>query len=207
MGVLQSAPAQQVAVASGRHWPTLPVSAPHCSRRPQNVEAKSKQASARVAGGDRPQPSNIATRATKRMVDIVGTKRPLVSCTAFQGWEAPMAEMKPTVEEQIAEVKAMLADLLTRVIRSPVTDPIVTRDEAAAMLKVSTRHLRKLVAAGRIVAQPSGIARDEVERYARTPQPPLPTVVSKAKRERTAEEEAERTRSMLKALHRKRGQK
>lgn len=107
-------------------------------------------------------------------------------------------------KEVLAALERMNARL-DKLLRSPSVDPIVTRDEAAAMLKISTRHLRKLVAAGRIVAQPSGIAREEIERYARTPQAPLPRVFSKARRERSAKEEADRGRAMLTALHRKRG--
>lgn len=104
----------------------------------------------------------------------------------------------------LAELRTLAAKVDALVARSPSTDPIVSRTEAAAMLKVSARQLRKLVAAGRLVAQPSGIARVELERYAKTPQGPLPRVVSKARRERTATEEADRGRAMLKALRRRR---
>lgn len=104
----------------------------------------------------------------------------------------------------LAELRQLAAKVDRLTARSPAVDPIVSRAEAASMLKVSSRQLRKLVAAGRLVAQPSGIARVELERYAKTPQGPLPRVVSKAKRERTASEEAERGRAMLKALRRRR---
>jgi small-conductance mechanosensitive channel len=83
-------------------------------------------------------------------------------------------------------------------------DLIVTREVAAKQLKVSVRQLQRLIAAGRLASLPSGIARAELERYARTPPTPLPKMLNKAQRERTASEEAERGRALLKALRRPR---
>jgi hypothetical protein len=86
----------------------------------------------------------------------------------------------------------------------PTPDLVLTRDEAARQLKMSTRQLRKLVAAGRLASLPSGIARAELERYSRTPQTPLPAAVSKAVHERTPSEMAELVRARLKTMRRPR---
>ena len=83
-------------------------------------------------------------------------------------------------------------------------DLVLTRDDAARQLKMSVRQLQRLIAAGRLLALPSGIARVELERYARTPQTPLPKAMTKGVFERTSSEEAERGRALLKAMRRPR---
>jgi hypothetical protein len=85
------------------------------------------------------------------------------------------------------------------VIAAVRTDVVLTRMEAAAQLKVSVRQLQRLVAAGRLAALPSGIARAELERYAKTPQHPLPKAMTRPIRERTAREEADRGRALLRS--------
>lgn len=80
---------------------------------------------------------------------------------------------------------------------------ILTRAQAAKALKVSVRQLQRLVAAGRLLPHPSGIARAELERYAKTPQTPLPKVVTRATHLRTADEEADRLEQMISLRRRK----
>lgn len=81
-------------------------------------------------------------------------------------------------------------------------DVILTRDEAARQLKVSVRQLQRLVRAGRLMAHPSGIARAELERYAKTPQTRLKANATLPKRAAVVEEMAQ-GRELLK-LRRKR---
>jgi excisionase family DNA binding protein len=110
----------------------------------------------------------------------------------------------------VGELKIILDEL--RVLREKVdriaantdaaTEVILTRDEAAKQLKVSVRQLQRLVRAGRIMAHPSGIARAELERYAKTPQTKL-TAAQTAMRRSSVKEEAADLREMLK-LRRKR---
>lgn len=78
-------------------------------------------------------------------------------------------------------------------------DVVLTRVEAARALKVSVRQLQRLVASGRLVALPSGVARAELERYAKTPQVPLPKTMTRPMRERTASDEADRLNDLLKS--------
>lgn len=79
---------------------------------------------------------------------------------------------------------------------------IVSRVETARRLNMSVRQLRKHVASGHIVAQPSGFYVGEIERFAKTPHAPPPRVLSKPIRERTSNEEADRGRAILKAMRR-----
>jgi excisionase family DNA binding protein len=104
-----------------------------------------------------------------------------------------------TIEEQIAEIRAGIARL--EAMREPSL--VLTRKEAAAALRVSVSQLYRLIAAGRLTALPSGIARAELERYVKAPQPKLTTVMSRGKMHRTANEEADRLDAMLKATRRK----
>lgn len=98
----------------------------------------------------------------------------------------------------LATIEAKLDELLSRA-ELPL---IVPRQLAAKQLGVSERQLRRLIAARRIAAQPSGIARAELERYAQTPQEPLPRVQSRSTALRTATDEAARLDARLKALRR-----
>src|SRR5262249_34251351 len=84
--------------------------------------------------------------------------------------------------------------------RGPPPDVVLKRDEAARQLKMSLRQLQRLIAVGRIAALPSGIARAEIERYARTPQMPLTKVATGAVRQFAAQREALRAREALKAM-------
>lgn len=107
--------------------------------------------------------------------------------------------------EVLAELKRINARI-DAISSTPVTpDVVLTRAEAAKQLKVSVRQLQRLVAGGRIAALPSGIARVELERYAKAPVVPLPRSVTRPMRERSAKEEADRGRAMLQ-LARKRQQ-
>lgn len=89
-------------------------------------------------------------------------------------------------------------------LEAPEGDVILTRDQAAKQLKVSTRQLQRLVSAGRILAHPSGIARVELERYAKTPQAKLPQLVSRPMRERAAKDEADRLEALLSTRRKRR---
>lgn len=97
----------------------------------------------------------------------------------------------------LAELRQMNARLER--IEQRDTAVVLTRAEAARQLKVSVRQLQRLVAAGRLAALPSGIARAELERYAKVPHTPLPKAMTRPMRERTAQSEAERGRALLKA--------
>jgi excisionase family DNA binding protein len=79
---------------------------------------------------------------------------------------------------------------------------ILTREQAAKQLKVSGRQLQRLIRAGRIMAHPSGVARAELERYARTPQTRLTAGATRVRRSSVTEEAAS-LRELLK-LRRKR---
>ncbi len=87
-------------------------------------------------------------------------------------------------------------------LAAPAADVILTRDEAARQLKVSVRQLQRLIRAGRIMAHPSGIARAELERYARTPQTRLTAKATQMRRS-SVQHEAADLRALLK-LRRKR---
>lgn len=101
----------------------------------------------------------------------------------------------------IAELRALREEIARLADRpAPGPDVILTRDEAARQLKVSVRQLQRLVRAGRLLAHPSGIARAELERYAKTPQTRL---AASSPRRSSATEEAAELRAMLK-LRRKR---
>ena len=97
----------------------------------------------------------------------------------------------------LAELKRLNAKV--DVIAATRVDVVLTRADAARELKVSVRQLQRLVAAGRLAALPSGIARAELERYAKLPHTPLPKAMTRPMRERTAQTEAERGRALLKA--------
>jgi hypothetical protein len=99
--------------------------------------------------------------------------------------------------KQVEKQSKLLEQLVAQLGHKP-DDVVLTRAEAARQLKISVRQLQRLVAAGRIVPLPSGIARAELERYAKTPQTPLPKVVTKPMRERTASDEAARLDALLK---------
>lgn len=81
-------------------------------------------------------------------------------------------------------------------------DVILTREQAARQIKVSVRQLQRLIRAGRIMAHPSGIARAELERYARTPQTRLSESAVRVRRSSITEEAAD-LKALLK-LRRKR---
>lgn len=100
----------------------------------------------------------------------------------------------------LKELRRMTAQLAALTKPEPL---VYTRKEAAAALRVSLAQLYRLIAAGRLVTLPSGIARDELARYVRTPQTKLTGTMSHGKAQRTATEEAQRGRDMLKALRRK----
>jgi excisionase family DNA binding protein len=103
--------------------------------------------------------------------------------------------------ELLQAINAKLDRLLSAGAPSEI---VLTRDEAAKQLKVSVRQLQRLIAAGRLLALPSGIARAELERYSRTPQTALLKAMSRGVFERTSSEEAERGRALLKTLRRPR---
>lgn len=105
----------------------------------------------------------------------------------------------PSVPELLAECRAMLKQLLD----AQATQLVYTRKEAAKVLRISEAQLYRLLAAGRLVALPSGIARAELERYARTPQPKLTAVMTRRQSTRTANEEADRLEALLKVSRRK----
>lgn len=106
----------------------------------------------------------------------------------------------PTLIELFEELRA-----LHTLIEQRDLPLIVPRHLAAKQLGISPRQLRRLIAARRISAQPSGIARTEFERYAQTPQEPLPRVQSRSTALRTATDEAARLDARLKALRRPKG--
>lgn len=102
--------------------------------------------------------------------------------------------------DQILRELRALKDHVAAITTTPVVpDIVLTRAEAARQLKVSVRQLQRLVASGRVVALPSGIARAELERYAKTPQVPLPKTMTRPMRERSASDEADRLNELLKA--------
>ena len=107
--------------------------------------------------------------------------------------------MSAGIQEQLAECRAMLKQLL----EAQATQLVYTRKEAAKVLRISEAQLYRLLAAGRLVALPSGIARTELERYARTPQPKLTAVMSRGKARRAASDEADRLEALLRATRRK----
>lgn len=75
---------------------------------------------------------------------------------------------------------------------------VYTRKEAARALRVSLSQLYRLIAAGRLEALPSGIARAELERFTRTPQTKLRTNATRGKKVHRASVEAERVVEWLK---------
>jgi len=103
--------------------------------------------------------------------------------------------------EILAELRALREDIAS-LRDSPGPDVILTRDQAAKQLKVSVRQLQRLIRAGRIMAHPSGIARAELERYAKTPQTKL-TAATRVQRRSSINDEAAQLRAELK-LRRKR---
>lgn len=106
------------------------------------------------------------------------------------------------VDEALARLNAIRAAIG---IEGPqLLDLVLTREQAAAQLKVSVRQLRRLVAAGRIAALPSGIARAELERYAKTSTLALPKAMTRPMAERTAQNEADRLTEMLKTRRKRR---
>lgn len=109
-----------------------------------------------------------------------------------------------TTDLVLSELRKMNERLERIEKRTAAADEIVfTRDEAAAKIKVSLRQLQRLVAAGLLSALPSGIARAELERYAKAPPVALPRAMTKPKRERTAQDEAARLTQLLKARARR----
>lgn len=107
--------------------------------------------------------------------------------------------MAVTLEDIAIELRRM-NERLESIGVAPAGDVILTRDEAARQLKVSVRQLQRLVRAGRLMAHPSGIARAELERYAKTPQTKLSNTTP---RRSAVAEEAEQLRALLR-LRRKR---
>lgn len=112
----------------------------------------------------------------------------------------------PTLEGLAASIDVVLAELAALRIKVDGLGgnlPLVlTRAEAAKELKVSVRQLQRLVRAGRLMAHPSGIARTELERYAKTPQTKVTEAMTR-KRHLSPKEEAERGREMLRELARR----
>jgi excisionase family DNA binding protein len=103
--------------------------------------------------------------------------------------------------EVLAELRLIRADIAA-LREEREADVILTRDEAARQLKVSVRQLQRLVRAGRLMAHPSGIARAELERYAKTPQTRLTARATQMRRS-SVQQEAADLRALLK-LRRKR---
>jgi len=77
--------------------------------------------------------------------------------------------------------------------------------EAAKALRISISQLYRLIASGKLWAQPSGITREALHEYLRRPQSKLKPAMSRGKASRTATEEAQRLRDMLKTQRRPRG--
>lgn len=115
--------------------------------------------------------------------------------------------MRPDIATLLAEVRALHTKVDAALARQATATPtlVLTRKDAARELRVSLAQLYRLIAAGRLVALPSGIARTELERYARAPQTKLRANATRGKRERSAADEAARLRDMLKAQRRPRG--
>lgn len=109
--------------------------------------------------------------------------------------------MKPTIAEQIAELRGLVQQLLEQ---QPKPEPLVyTREEAAKALRVSISQLYRLIATGKLWAQPSGITREALHEYLKRPQSKVPAAMSRAKATRTATEEGARLRTLLKAQNRR----
>jgi hypothetical protein len=109
--------------------------------------------------------------------------------------------MKPTVEQLLAEVRALLVEV--RAITAPRETLVYTKAEAAKALRISVAQLYRLIAAGRLTAIPEGIARAELERYVRTPKPRM-SAATRGRSVRPASVEAQRLEAMLKAEHKRR---
>lgn len=105
-----------------------------------------------------------------------------------------------------AEILAELRRINERLdAMTPKVEPLIlTRQEAAAVLRISVRQLQRLVRTGRVVSLPSGIAKTELERYARTPQTPLPKPMTRPMALRSAKDEADRLTDLLKARSKRR---
>ena len=106
------------------------------------------------------------------------------------------------LEAKVTRLVAAVERALERLDAQAGADVILTREDAAQQLKVSPRQLQRLVRAGRLMAHPSGIARVELERYAKTPQTKLSGTHRLALRSSVVEEAAA-GRELLK-LRRKR---
>lgn len=94
---------------------------------------------------------------------------------------------------------------LDELAAKPAEPIIYTRREAARELRISMAQLYRLIAAGRLTALPSGIAREELLRYARTPQTKLRSNATRGKREFRASAEADKLDAILKRQRRPRG--
>jgi len=91
-------------------------------------------------------------------------------------------------------------------LSTKAAEPLVyTRAEAAKALRISISQLYRLIASGKLWAQPSGITREALHEYLRRPQSKLKPAMSRGKASRTATEEAQRLRDMLKTQRRPRG--
>jgi excisionase family DNA binding protein len=102
----------------------------------------------------------------------------------------------------LAKLEALREEIARLAERpAPLPDVILTREEAARQLKVSVRQLQRLVRAGRLLAHPSGIARAELERYAKTPQTKLTATTT---RRASVREDMAQGRAMLRLMGKKR---
>jgi hypothetical protein len=109
--------------------------------------------------------------------------------------------VKPTVEQLIAEVRALRDEVVRALGAAPVL--VYTKVEAAKALRISVAQLYRLIAAGRLAAIPEGIAREELERYVRTPKPRM-SAATRGRTTRPASVEAQRLEQMLRAEHKRR---
>lgn len=108
------------------------------------------------------------------------------------------------MSDEALELLRHLSERMDELVAAREPSLVLTRAEAAKALRVSISQLYRLIAAGRIAALPSGIARAELDRYMRTPQTKLTAIMSRGKSRRTADQEVDRLSEMLKATRRKR---
>jgi hypothetical protein len=107
-------------------------------------------------------------------------------------------------ERMLSELLAIRADIATLRQEVATAEPLVyTRREAAKALRISLAQLYRLLATGKLWAQPSGITREALHEYMRRPQAKIPAAMSRGKSSRHAKTEAERGRAMLAAQRRK----
>lgn len=114
--------------------------------------------------------------------------------------------MRPTIEEQIAELRAMLAQLLN----AQATPQAVKRSEAARLMGVRPRKLEALIASGKVATAAEDVRlvpMAEIRRYCapKVARQRKPSVGVRASRRPAVDTQSEEAIAELKARLRSKG--